>query len=96
MLAAASSSTASSAAGAQQRSFMSTQPLDTPVVPDYESQMMLILGKPGGGKGTISGKILKVRTGQPTTACVVGCSLRSQLKWCGWPNPSVSVARTID
>jgi hypothetical protein len=41
---------------------MSTQPLDAPA-PDYESQMMLILGKPGGGKGTISGKILKVRGG---------------------------------
>jgi hypothetical protein len=39
---------------------MSTQPLDSPA-PDYETQMMLILGKPGGGKGTISGKILKVR-----------------------------------
>ena len=25
-----------------------------------EASMMLILGKPGGGKGTISGKILKV------------------------------------
>jgi hypothetical protein len=37
---------------------MSTQPLESP---EEESQMMLILGKPGGGKGTISGKILKVR-----------------------------------
>jgi nucleoside-triphosphate--adenylate kinase len=44
------------AVDAQQRSFMSTQPLESP---EEESQMMLILGKPGGGKGTISGKILK-------------------------------------
>lgn len=35
---------------------MSTQPLASP---EYEAQLMLILGKPGGGKGTISGKILK-------------------------------------
>lgn len=38
------------------RSFMSTQALSDP---DEESHMILILGKPGGGKGTISGKILK-------------------------------------
>jgi hypothetical protein len=56
-----SSSTTGTSAGAQQRSFMSTQPLDSPA-PEYESQMMLILGKPGGGKGTISGKILEVRS----------------------------------
>ena len=42
---------------ATQRSFMSTQPLDAP---EEESSMMLMLGKPGGGKGTISNKILKV------------------------------------
>ena len=40
-----------------QRSFMSTQPLSSP---DEEPHMILILGKPGGGKGTISGKLLKV------------------------------------
>lgn len=39
-----------------QRNYMSTQPLSSP---EEESQMLLILGKPGGGKGTISGKLLK-------------------------------------
>jgi GTPase Era involved in 16S rRNA processing len=28
---------------------------------DLECKFILILGKPGGGKGTISGKILEVR-----------------------------------
>lgn len=37
---------------------MSTQPLDNPE-PD-ESKLQLILGRPGGGKGTISKKILEV------------------------------------
>jgi hypothetical protein len=32
----------------------------TAQAPDEESHFALILGKPGGGKGTISGKILKV------------------------------------
>jgi hypothetical protein len=41
----------------QHRSFMSTQPL---LEPTEDSHFFLILGKPGGGKGTISGKILKV------------------------------------
>jgi hypothetical protein len=41
----------------QHRSFMSTQALSSA---EEESHMLLILGKPGGGKGTISGKILKV------------------------------------
>lgn len=36
---------------------MSTQALQHPA--EDESNMLLILGKPGGGKGTISGKILK-------------------------------------
>lgn len=36
---------------------MSTQAL---AEPEQESNILLILGKPGGGKGTISGKILKV------------------------------------
>ena len=31
------------------------------LAPDEESRFLLILGKPGGGKGTISGKILDVR-----------------------------------
>lgn len=35
---------------------MSTMPLDHP---EADSHFLLILGKPGGGKGTISGKILK-------------------------------------
>ena len=43
----------------QQRSFMSTQPM---LAADEEPHMILILGKPGGGKGTISNKILKVST----------------------------------
>jgi hypothetical protein len=37
---------------------MSTQPLATEE--EDVAQIMLILGKPGGGKGTISGKLLKV------------------------------------
>ena len=37
---------------------MSTQAM---AAPEEESCMVLILGKPGGGKGTISGKIIKVR-----------------------------------
>jgi hypothetical protein len=43
----------------QQRSFLATSPK---LNAEEESCMMLILGKPGGGKGTISGKILKVRS----------------------------------
>ena len=38
------------------RSFMSTQALPSP---EEETSMVLILGKPGGGKGTISGKIIQ-------------------------------------
>lgn len=38
------------------RSFMSTMSLSHP---EEDSHFLLILGKPGGGKGTISGKILK-------------------------------------
>ena len=37
---------------------MSTQPCSAPE--EDAVQMMLILGKPGGGKGTISEKLLKV------------------------------------
>ena len=40
-----------------QRSYMSTQPLPSP---EEEPHMLLVLGKPGGGKGTICGKLLKV------------------------------------
>jgi hypothetical protein len=32
----------------------------TAAAPDEDCHFALILGKPGGGKGTISGKILKV------------------------------------
>lgn len=39
---------------------MSTQAIDAPQH-DEHPRMMLILGKPGGGKGTISEKILTVR-----------------------------------
>jgi hypothetical protein len=41
-----------------QRSFMSSMPLSQP---EEESHFLLMLGKPGGGKGTISKKILDVR-----------------------------------
>jgi hypothetical protein len=40
------------------RHFMSSM---TVASPDEENHFALILGKPGGGKGTISGKILQVR-----------------------------------
>jgi len=40
----------------KQRTYMSSM---TAQAPDEESHFALILGKPGGGKGTISGKILK-------------------------------------
>jgi hypothetical protein len=42
------------------RGFMSTM---TVAAPEEESHFLLILGKPGGGKGTISKKILKVSIG---------------------------------
>ena len=42
------------------RGFMSTM---TVASPEEESHFLLILGKPGGGKGTISKKILKVSIG---------------------------------
>jgi hypothetical protein len=41
------------------RTYMSTLTQTAPR--DDECLFMLILGKPGGGKGTISGKILRVR-----------------------------------
>jgi hypothetical protein len=41
----------------KQRTYMSSM---TAQSPDEENRFALILGKPGGGKGTISGKILKV------------------------------------
>ena len=46
----------------KQRNFMSSMTLSAP---EDDAHFALILGKPGGGKGTISGKILKVR--RPTT-----------------------------
>lgn len=44
----------------KQRSFMSSM---TVSAPEEDCHFALILGKPGGGKGTISGKILKVCCG---------------------------------
>ena len=41
----------------QQRNFMSTQPMHAP---EEDSHFLLILGPPGGGKGTISKKLLAV------------------------------------
>jgi putative protein kinase ArgK-like GTPase of G3E family len=41
----------------QQRCFMSTQAVESP---EEETHFLLILGPPGGGKGTISKKMLKV------------------------------------
>jgi hypothetical protein len=41
----------------QKKGFMSSM---TAAAPEEDSHFALILGKPGGGKGTISGKILKV------------------------------------
>jgi hypothetical protein len=49
--------TLSSIQGAVNRHFMSSM---TVASPQEENHFALILGKPGGGKGTISGKILKV------------------------------------
>ena len=42
----------------QQRSFMSTQSVEAPEV--VESHFLLILGPPGGGKGTLCKKMLAV------------------------------------
>ena len=44
----------------QKKGFMSSMSV---AAPEEESHFALILGKPGGGKGTISGKILKVSSG---------------------------------
>jgi len=52
---------------AVKRNYMSTQPLASP---EEEPRMMLILGKPGGGKGTISNKILKVRAWALVPRCL--------------------------
>ena len=45
------------ATASKQRNFMSSM---TVSAPEEDAHFALILGKPGGGKGTISGKILKV------------------------------------
>lgn len=46
----------------QSKTSMSTMTAyEEETAPSEESHFALILGKPGGGKGTISGKILKVR-----------------------------------
>jgi hypothetical protein len=47
-----------STGASKQRSFMSSM---TQLAPEEDCHFTLILGKPGGGKGTISGKILKVQ-----------------------------------
>lgn len=49
------------------RSFMSTQALS--FAAERESRMLLILGKPGGGKGTISEKILEVCNSKLCSIC---------------------------
>ena len=48
------------------RNYMSTQ---TSLAPEEEPRMMLILGKPGGGKGTISNKVLKVGQSRVYVLC---------------------------
>ena len=55
---------------AQRSKHMSTMP-QAASVPNEESHFALILGKPGGGKGTISGKILKVCSVVLLCACMV-------------------------
>lgn len=40
--------------------FMSTQAVHFPATSENDMRMLLILGKPGGGKGTIAKKILYV------------------------------------
>lgn len=52
------SSASASCPRATARHFMSSM---TVASPEEENHFALILGKPGGGKGTISGKILQVR-----------------------------------
>jgi len=42
-----------------QRGYMSTMPMSDAA--EEQAHFLLMLGKPGGGKGTISKKILKVR-----------------------------------
>ena len=51
---------------------MSTQPCNAPE--EDAIQMMLILGKPGGGKGTISEKLLKVCYYYCCCCCLAGRS----------------------
>jgi ABC-type Mn2+/Zn2+ transport system ATPase subunit len=55
---------------------MSTQPLQAPH-DNYDSQFCLILGPPGGGKGTISKKMLAVRERQTVTHDVLARFVRS-------------------
>jgi hypothetical protein len=50
--------TAGKGAAMPLRNYMSTQPMSCQA--EEEPQMLLILGKPGGGKGTISNKLLQV------------------------------------
>ena len=64
---------------AVKRSYMSTQTL---LAPEEDPRMMLILGKPGGGKGTISNKILKVRVCVATTILQVKMPIGTLLGGC--------------
>jgi len=61
----AASAAAASAAGQYNCRYLSKNMSSSPMMmeahAEEESHFALILGKPGGGKGTISGKILKVR-----------------------------------
>jgi nucleoside-triphosphate--adenylate kinase len=50
--------------------------------PDEESHFALILGKPGGGKGTISGKILKVCENKIILMCQWSQSVRNCARMC--------------
>ena len=63
---------------AVKRSYMSTQTL---LAPEEDPRMMLILGKPGGGKGTISNKILKVRVCVASTTTLQVWKCRSERFW---------------
>jgi hypothetical protein len=65
VMSSSSSSVAAAASAGQHARYlsknMSSSPMMMEASAEEESHFALILGKPGGGKGTISGKILKVR-----------------------------------
>jgi homoserine kinase len=65
VMSSSSSSVAAAASAGQHNRYLSKNMSSSPMMEasaEEESHFALILGKPGGGKGTISGKILKVRT----------------------------------